>query len=98
MVEIIIDVVYTNKSEEAFNRYEKSFSEVIEAEMVFDDKKVNCELILTNKFKDRMRIKSGLTSGYIGEGPHGTLRVLKKCGFDVDEEFIHTYETFKLKK
>ncbi len=39
MVEIIIDVVYTNKSEEAFNRYEKSFIEVIEAEMVFDDKK-----------------------------------------------------------
>lgn len=38
-----------------------------------------------------MYIKLGLASRYIGEGPHATYRVLKKSGFDIDEEFIHTH-------
>jgi len=98
MVEIFIDANSTHKAEELFEKYHKAFGTIVSVEMNNKLPKVEFELTLVNEAGDKMIVKNGLTSGYAGEGPHGTLRVLQKAGFDVDEKLVHTQDTFKLQK
>ena len=45
-----------------------------------------------------LTIVSGLSSGYWGEGPSGTLEVLKDAGFQVEREFIEDHASFDILK
>lgn len=87
-------------AEKFFERYISSFGEVIKAVMKKTPNKVEYELSLYNEKGDVMIIDNYLTSGYNGHGANATLRVLKKCGFNVDESFIHSEENenFELNK
>ncbi len=39
---------------------------------------------------------SGCTSGYGGEGPHGTHTILKECDINLPFEFIKTHRIFTI--
>lgn len=41
---------------------------------------------------DELRIVSGVSSGYGGEGPHGLLWILRDAGFEVEEQYIYENE------
>ena len=87
-------------AERFFERYIVSFGEVTKAVMKKTPNKVEYELSLYNEKGDVIIIDNYLTSGYGGHGANATLRVLKKCGFTVDENFIHNEknENFELNK
>lgn len=39
---------------------------------------------------------TGCTCGYTGTGPHGTLEILNKAGFNVDKRFVFYAQAFSL--
>lgn len=99
MVEILIDVNTTHDAEELFEQYIETFGNIVSAEMKgTTEKRVEFELTLTNKLGQKMIIKTGLTAGYVGTGPNGTIRVLRKAGFVFDDELVHSHEFFKISK
>lgn len=97
MVEITIDAS-THKAEELFEKYYYQFGNIISAEMQNELPKVEFKLILINEDGDKMIIKNGLTSGYVGVGANGTIRVLKKAGFNDIDDLVHTKNSFKLER
>ena len=99
-ISIKVDIGYTSKSVEFYERYKEAFGKVISAEMISEVNKfskVN-KLILANNREEQLIFEGGLTAGYRGEGPSGTYRVLQMAGFDIGEEFIQQNSSFKLKK
>lgn len=98
MVNITIQASSTNKAEKLFERYYKGFGNIVYVEMKNQLPQVEFELIFLNEDGDIMTIKDGLTSGYVGEGPNGTVRVLKKAGFEGIEDIVHTKDSFKIEK
>lgn len=92
------DIGYTGESIEFFERYKEAFGNVTSAEMISKPEDVNYKLILTNERNEQIIFDGGLTAGYSGEGQRGTYKVLKECGFDVNEEYIIENSAFKLEK
>lgn len=92
------DIGYTSKSIEFYERYKDAFGEVVSAEMISDQIKVDYKLTLRNNEDEELIFDGGLTTGYLGEGCRGTQRVLKLAGFDVSDEFILNHKSFKLTK
>lgn len=95
MIALKSDICSTNKSVEFYARYRDAFGEVVEAEMTKEDCYV---LKLINKDYEEFVFEYGLTAGYGGVGPEGTLAVLRLAGFTLPDDIVIKNETFKLKK
>lgn len=72
--------------------------EIIQAKMTGDVRNVTYELTLLDIQGNIMRFPSGLSAGYRGEGPSGTLEILQDAGFDIDEDFIRRNASFSIWK
>ena len=72
--------------------------EIVRAKMLGNKEKVAYELTLFDNMGNTLTIVSGLSSGYWGEGPSGTLEVLKDAGFQVEREFIEDHASFDILK
>lgn len=95
MITIKSDACNTRESIEFYKKYKDMFGEITEAEMIKED----CYILkLTNRNMEEFVFEYGLTSGYNGEGPYGTLEVLRLAGFDVSSDTVYSNETFKFKK
>lgn len=53
---------------------------------------------LYDENQDCLRIISGVNSGYNGEGPHGTLTILRDSGFSIEDDYIFRHDSFDLSK
>lgn len=95
MIIVKSDICSTHQSVEFYKRYKEAFGEIIEAEMTKDDYYI---LKLINKDREEFIFEYGLTAGYGGEGPRGTLEVLRLAGFKISNNAVFNNETFKLTK
>lgn len=89
----------TRYSLEFWNEIKGRISEVVKAE-VFIDKKQNPRLVLTT-VDDVKVVLYGCNAGYSGEGPRGTVQILKEVGFNPSrglEEVVFNEETFTLRR
>lgn len=55
------------------------------------------DLIMHLNQYDKIIVKGGLTSGYIGEGPSGTIAVLNAFGFNDIDDLVYESKEFELK-
>lgn len=55
-------------------------------------------LSLYDENEDCLRIVSGVTAGYNGEGPHGAIEILRDAGFDIKDNYVFKYESFCISK
>ena len=95
MITVKSDICSTNQSVEFYKKYKDAFGEVTEVEMTKDD----CyTLKLMNQNSEELVFEYGLTAGYGGIGPRGTLDVLRLAGFVISDDIVLNNETFKLKK
>lgn len=83
----------TMHTEEAVYRYLESFGKVTSAKMTSNPYK----LVLKNNKGDEMEITESFSAGYRGEGSKATCKLLKKCGFDFEDELVFTKESFELR-
>lgn len=97
-IKINSDVGYTSASIDFYERYKEAFGNVVSAEMIANPEKVEFKLILINEDEEELVFEGGLTSGYSGEGPSGTERILKLAGFEVSDDFTEDNVLFKLTK
>lgn len=81
-----------------FEDNKADFDIFIKAKMKGHKKEIEYELTLTDLNNDEMIIVGGLTSGYGGEGPHGTIEVLKSAGFDFGNELVYNNISFEIEK
>ncbi len=95
MIIVKSDICSTHQSVEFYKRYKDAFGEIMEAEMTKDDYYI---LNLINKNREELTFEYGLTAGYCGEGPRGTLEVLRLAGFEISDDTVFNNETFKLIK
>ncbi|MCK2000782.1 hypothetical protein MZM54_05190 [[Brevibacterium] frigoritolerans] len=89
----------TRYSLEFWNEVKGRISEVVKAEM-FIDKKQNPRLVLTTQ-DDVKVVLYGCNAGYGGEGPRGTVQILKEAGFKPSrgvEVVVFNEETFTLRR
>lgn len=86
----------THTSISFFEEYKDAFGKVVSAKMVGNVKHCKYALILINDKGEEMHFDGGLTSGYRGEGSRGTYKVLKECGFEINETFVFENESFNL--
>lgn len=87
----------TYRAVDIFKRYKDAFGNVTLAEMK-SDSKGNYEFILTNDQKEQLIFNGECTSGYLGEGPNGTLKILKMAGFNIQDNFVYENNSFSIKK
>ncbi len=97
-ISIINKRTSTEAALEYFDRYRESFGNIVSAKMIGDQYRVSYELILKNDKEEELVIKDCCSTGYWGEGPSGTYRILKSCGFDVSKEFIQKNIDFEIIK
>jgi hypothetical protein len=88
------DEITTAEAVKFYEQYKDSFGEAIKADM----KGKKCILTLFNATGDEMIFDGGLSAGYSGEGPSGTLKVLETAGFKITREFIKMNTDFTLDK
>lgn len=59
----------------------------------------NCyEFTLFDDTGNTLTIVSGLTAGYTGEGPRGSLKALRDAGFQVEDIFVEGNTSFDIHK
>lgn len=96
------DLIYngatTRKAIEFFKENKEKFGEVSKANMIGNAENIDYKLILTNNLGDKMIFNGGLTSGYNGEGPSGTQKVLEMAGFNIKAGFVQSNICFELVK
>ncbi|MGE7762115.1 hypothetical protein [Peribacillus sp. NPDC097895] len=75
-----------------FDRFKiaKIFKEFNNANILVDS-----DLILIDKKGNELHL-SGCSCGYSGTGPHGTLEILNKAGFEIDRRFLFCSKGFTL--
>ncbi|USK77684.1 hypothetical protein [Peribacillus frigoritolerans] len=88
----------TRYSLEFWNEIKGRINEVVKAEILLD-KRQNPRLQLTT-LDDVKVVLYGCNAGYGGEGPRGTVQILKEAGFNPDrvEEVVFHQETFTLRR
>lgn len=89
---------YTNEAERFFNCYSNGFGNIVNAMMESSNTSVEYKLILTNDQGEKMIFEGGLTCGYKGEGSNATIRVLRKAGFDIEDEFVYKNQAFNINR
>lgn len=82
----------------AYMENKKKSSEFIRAKMVGNKEKICYELTLFDDTGNALTIVSGLTAGYTGEGPRGTLKVLRDVGFQGEDIFVEGNTSFDIHK
>ncbi|WP_443660933.1 hypothetical protein [Clostridium algidicarnis] len=92
------DIGAPRESIEFYERYKEAFGEVISVEMISIPKNTDFKLTLINAQGEELLFDGGLTAGYLGEGCRATQRVLALAGFTIDDEFIKSHTSFKLKR
>lgn len=93
-----INVSTTSAGINAYYANKPMLGEIVRAKMLGDKRKAAYELTLFDDFGSTLTIVSGLTSGYWGEGPSGTLEVLEDAGFQVGRSFIEEHISFDIYK
>lgn len=90
----------TRYSIELYDELVKIFGRDYFTEMYFEDNAGILELVLVAYTGDSY-VFTGLTGGYGGEGPRGSVKVLKDCGFnpnDVEYVLYEDAENLRLRK
>lgn len=93
-----INVSTTSAGISAYYANKPMLGEIVRAKMLGNKGKVAYELTLFDEYGNTLTIVSGLTSGYWGEGPSGTLEVLEDAGFQVGRSFIEEHISFDIYK
>ncbi|HHV27411.1 MAG: hypothetical protein KZY61_00855 [Clostridiaceae bacterium] len=88
----------TKSALEFYTTYKEAFGNVISAEMIGNTSEGDYKFKLANDRGEEIEFEGELGSGYGGEGPTGTLKILQMAGFDVEKEFIKSNSSFKLTK
>lgn len=89
----------TRYSLEFWNEVKGRINEVVKAEILLD-KRQNSRLVLTTQ-DDVKVVLYGCNAGYGGEGPRGTVQILKEAGFNPSrgvEEVVFNEEKFTLRR
>lgn len=97
-MKITIQSGVTNKGIKFYENSKNLFGKFVCAEMIANKMRVEYKLILTDDEGQIMVFEGCLSSGYLGEGSRGTLRILKDAGFNITENFIQENENFKIYK
>ncbi|WP_342045975.1 hypothetical protein [Bacillus sp. OTU530] len=94
----------TRESISLYGKTKHNFSKFIEAKIddrnfqnpiINEDADRNDYLILVDDKGNQLHL-TGCTCGYSGEGPRGTLEILNKSGFAVNERFVFCAQSFAL--
>ncbi len=88
----------TMRAVEFYESYKDSFGEVVKAELINGRGHLEYILTLVNNEGDKMIFTGGLNSGYLGEGPRGTQKILNMAGFNITDEFILENKIFNIEK
>lgn len=96
--ELVYNGATTSGAIEFFKKNKDKFGEVHKANMIANKKNIDYQLILINNSGSKMIFRGGLTSGYNGEGPSGTQKVLKMAGFNIEDGFVQNNACFELIK
>lgn len=90
----------TIRSEQLFDKVKHLFSKFHTAKVGHTSDEIHTDieeerdyLVLIDNDGNELHL-SGCTSGYTGTGPHGTLEVLNKSGFQIGRRFVFGARTF----
>ncbi|OSA97796.1 UNVERIFIED_ORG: hypothetical protein B2H98_06945 [Clostridium botulinum] len=97
-MKIIVDADTTDEAVNVYEKIKDIFGKFIKSEMKGRKMSAEYELILVNEDGDRLIFKNCLSSGFLGAGCRGTIKVLKDAGFAVTEDLIKNNISFKLEK
>lgn len=88
----------TSEAVDFYFKNKGKMMEIIQAKMTGNVGSVTYELTLLDIQGNVMKFPSGLSAGYRGEGPSGTLEILRDAGFDINEDFITSNVSFSIWK